>query len=474
MVTRVRIPLGSFLPPRALIVCPLEIEARRVRAALGDRAEVIVGGLGPRSAETLRAWVSRHGAPDAVVLAGVCGALRAPIGGASHEGRAVRVDRVVSRDGERWECPLVGSGGDAQDESTLVGVDELIATAAAKRALATQTGAAWVDMESHHFARACESLGLRWGVARGVSDDVDRELPEWIIRSIRPDGSARLGYSIMQALRRPWQVRALLHIVHTTNAAADAAGRAGAAMLDAARGAPATAVPIGPAPVPGDARVVVIVGGTFDPPHIGHVALPREAARAIGADWRLYVPAARSPHKQGGPVASDEDRVEMLRLALAGEKRASIAMLEIERARGSAADAPPSYTIDTLRELRNTLGPGVRLGLFLGADQAAEFHRWKEPREVIALSAPVVALREPFTTPDALLRAMAPHWSEAELAMWRAWIVPTELVRASATAARAGDPDCLAPSVERFIRESGLYRSSGDAAGRRSTLSPRQ
>ncbi len=520
---------------RPLVICPLEIEAREIRREVGDRAIVVVGGLGPRCGETARRLLAGSDRPSRVILAGVCGGLTT-----SHamEGHAVRVDRVVTLAGADWQCPIAWDGVDERAEPreapskteghaarnraaraapssspvralyaregadpsvTLVAVDDLIASPRAKKALAERAGAAYVDMESHHVARACEDAGVSWGVARAVSDDADTALPAWLIRSITPDGGTRTAYSARQALLHPWQIPALIRIMRATREAAGAAGRAAARMLDApirprasradlSANAVADAdavrepdrpdhsrtdgpVPVGPAPVPQGARSVLVVGGTFDPPHVAHVALPRTAARAIGADATLYVPAARSPHKSAGPTASDDDRIAMLGLALAAEPGAAISTLETERAGRAGADhgapAPPSYTIDTIRELRALLGPAPRLRLFLGADQAALFHTWKDARDLIALAEPVVALREPHTTPDSLLRAMAPHWSAAELDGWRGRIVPAALLPASATALRAApSPDHptisrdLHPDVREYIVTRRLYGAS--------------
>lgn len=508
---------------RPLVICPLEIEARVIRREVGNRAEVVVGGLGARSGETAARRLAAPDPPPRIVLAGVCGGLTDPVPGAHAEGHAVRVARVVSLEGESWRPALVWGGdgrgadmgsapadNDSPADSTLVGVDELIATPTPKRALARRANAAYVDMESHHVARACVRAGIPWGVARGVSDDAGTALPSWLLGSITPDGRTRALYSARNAIARPWQIPALLRIVAMTRQAARAAGRAAAQMLDdAASGvdmagdaiAQHSASAVGGAsgsggaaiPVPSDVRRVLVVGGTFDPPHIGHIALAREAASAVGADWRLYIPAARSPFKTEGPTASDADRLEMLRLALAGETRVSVSTVEMDRARTALAELAadgaearqrePSYTIDTLRVLRGALGESVRLRLLLGADQAVEFHRWKEAREVIALAEPVVVLREPYTTPAALLGAMAAHWSPAEMERWRGRIVRTSLIPASSTALRVTSPNALgaagapgapalhawerdvAPAVRAYIEWRGLYRRDNPRRG---------
>lgn len=211
--------------------------------------------------------------------------------------------------------------------------------------------------------------------------------------------------------------------------------------------------------VPGDARVVLVFGGAFDPPHYGHIEPALAARDAVGAGWILYVPAARSPLKNTGPTASGEDRVEMLRLALAGRDRWSVT--DVELARGGV-----SYTLDTLRALRDALPGDVRLRLLIGADQAASFHAWREPGAVMEIAEPVVMLREPDETAEGLLERIEPYWSAAELERWRARIAPTPMRRISSTAVRqalaAGDDAAAAllipGDVLSYIRARGLYR----------------
>lgn len=209
--------------------------------------------------------------------------------------------------------------------------------------------------------------------------------------------------------------------------------------------------------MPAEARSVLIYGGTFDPPHRAHVELPPAACDALGIDWLVYVPAARNPLKSDGPRATDADRLDMLRVALAGAGRTSISTIELDR-------AGPSYTIETLKAFQEKLGSRTTMRLLIGADQAASFHRWREPREIIRLAPPAVMLRTPMESEAALMDALRPHWSAAELGAWRSAIVPLPIIDVAATDLRAGvaenqsNPQ-IPPGVEQIIRMRGLYRA---------------
>jgi nicotinate-nucleotide adenylyltransferase len=254
------------------------------------------------------------------------------------------------------------------------------------------------------------------------------------------------------------------------------------------------ATPTTPLPLPAQAgaidprvRSVLVFGGTFDPPHLAHVELAAAARRSVearlkladrsdpsvgteGLDgvWLLYVPAARSPHKTRGPAASDEHRVGMLRVALAGVPRSAVWTDELDRAPGA------SYTVDTLRRARRWLdahaGASVGLWLLIGADQAAAFHRWREPRAILDLAEPVVLLRGEEQSPELLLDTLrqSGFWSEPELARWERGIVRGPTMDVSATAVRAALRrkrrqnakllGMLSPAVLEYIDQRGLYR----------------
>lgn len=205
-------------------------------------------------------------------------------------------------------------------------------------------------------------------------------------------------------------------------------------------------------------RRVLIFGGTFDPPHLAHTALPPLVARRLGCDRILYVPASANPLKAGTPPTAAEHRLAMLRLALADVPDAEISTLELDR-------PGPSYTVDTLRSLREQLGPEVELRLLLGSDQALSFHRWREWEKILDLATPAVMVRPPLDAASfgAQLAAVYPR---GEADRWLGWSTPVPQMDICATELRsrlaAGDDvrGLIQPAVIRYIRTHGLYREN--------------
>ncbi len=127
---------------------------------------------------------------------------------------------------------------------------------------------------------------------------------------------------------------------------------------------------------------VGVFGGTFDPVHVGHLAIAHAALGSVPLDRVLFVPARRSPLKDRGPVASETDRLTMLELAVAGEPRFAVSRAELDR-------EGPSYTVDTLAALAGA----DQLFLILGSDAIADLPRWKDPERIAELATLVVADR---------------------------------------------------------------------------------
>jgi nicotinate-nucleotide adenylyltransferase len=125
-----------------------------------------------------------------------------------------------------------------------------------------------------------------------------------------------------------------------------------------------------------------VFGGTFDPVHVGHLAIANAALEELGLDRVFFVPARRSPLKSEAPIAAAEDRLAMLAAAIAGEPRFRVSPIELDR-------KGPSFTVDTLEALR---GEG-ELFLILGSDAYSEFEHWRDPLRIRSLATIVLAAR---------------------------------------------------------------------------------
>ncbi len=207
--------------------------------------------------------------------------------------------------------------------------------------------------------------------------------------------------------------------------------------------------------------LVLVFGGSFDPPTLAHVELPDAARRSLRALEVWYVPAGLQPHKLDRPAAPAHHRLAMLRLALDGLPWARVLEDELDRAR--LAPEAPTYTIDTLRALRARTPPHVRLRLLMGADQLPAFPRWRDPAGVVALAEPVVLLRPPATRESIL--ASLPQGLEA--GEWAPRLIEGPSLAISSTQARQRAlsgrtlTGFVAPAVERYIQTHGLYRGPG-------------
>ena len=121
-----------------------------------------------------------------------------------------------------------------------------------------------------------------------------------------------------------------------------------------------------------------VLGGAFNPPHLGHLVLAQEAFARLGLDRVLLVPVGQAPHREIERDPGPELRLRMCELAAARDERLDASRIELDR-------AGPSYTVDTLRALRER-APGDELVLLLGGDQAAALGGWREPEEILRLA----------------------------------------------------------------------------------------
>ncbi|MDP4620965.1 MAG: nicotinate-nucleotide adenylyltransferase [Thermoleophilia bacterium] len=128
-----------------------------------------------------------------------------------------------------------------------------------------------------------------------------------------------------------------------------------------------------------------VMGGSFDPPHDGHIALARHAARQLGLDRVLLVPVGIPPHKPDGPVIPAERRLMMVEAAAAADPVLEASRAEIDR-------PGPSFTVDTLERIAAD-HPGADLWFILGADQLAGFGEWRRPDRIVEIARLAVARR---------------------------------------------------------------------------------
>ncbi len=208
-------------------------------------------------------------------------------------------------------------------------------------------------------------------------------------------------------------------------------------------------------------------GGSFDPVHIGHMAVVRGAIAYGGAESAvLMVPAARSPHKVRGPNISDEHRLAMLMLAVRNVEEGEVGVWRDEILRGG-----PSYTVHTLERLKSLIPETVILRLLLGEDQLRALHTWHNPREIVSLAPPLMYRRGGDHTADLqeALRATQ-FWTQEQVDVLAASVVTAPLVHVSSTPLRgllgADETKALAsehlpPGVYDYIQRNSLYAIPG-------------
>jgi len=190
-------------------------------------------------------------------------------------------------------------------------------------------------------------------------------------------------------------------------------------------------------------RRLGLVGGTFDPIHVGHLVTAEEALHQFALDEVVFVPTGRPWMKEHDVVASAEDRYTMTTIGIEPERRFRVSRLEVDR-------GGPTYTVDTLRALRDEVS-GAELFFITGADAMLEIMRWKDPQTVFDLAHFIAATRPGYDV--AALDAMP------DVTVMR---IPALAISSTDIRARVheGRPiRFLVPEgVEAHIRAAGLYR----------------
>jgi nicotinate-nucleotide adenylyltransferase len=196
---------------------------------------------------------------------------------------------------------------------------------------------------------------------------------------------------------------------------------------------------------------VALFGGSFDPPHHGHIAIATAAADVFDLDSVLFAPVGRQPLKPGG-AASFSDRLAMVELACRPDPRFAVSALDAPR-----HDGLPNYTVETLATLHEAM-PDVRLFNLVGADSFLDLPRWHEPERLLEVAEWIVVSRPGFP-----LANLAPLGLTAQQ-RGRVHLLQTVHEDVAATNLRerleAGDgcADVLAPEVSAYIQAHRLYR----------------
>ena len=196
-----------------------------------------------------------------------------------------------------------------------------------------------------------------------------------------------------------------------------------------------------------------LYGGSFDPPHLGHFAIACQVLKRFAVDCLVFLPASHSPLKEGTPIATDAQRLEMLRLATEGEPRFTVSDFELRK-------GGISYTVDTLRAWRQ-LEPDTNLIFIAGMDSLFTLHAWREPLEIVRLCRFVTFRRPGFPLPSPEELQLPTEVARQLLAQ----VVDGPLVDVSASyirarAAQGKSLDGLVPHpVVDFIAANSLYKN---------------
>jgi nicotinate-nucleotide adenylyltransferase len=202
-------------------------------------------------------------------------------------------------------------------------------------------------------------------------------------------------------------------------------------------------------------RKIALLGGTFDPVHLGHTAVASDAAGQIGAEKVIFVPAKRSPLKGSLPKADDEHRLAMIAIAIAENSSFAVSDYELRK-------PAPSYTLHTVRKFQADYGSDAVICWLVGADGVNDLQHWFAIEELIDACNLCTMYRAGCEPPD--FAGFEGIWGRRRVKKLQRNIIKTPLVDVSSTEIRerlatGGDvADMLHPGVLDYIRKHALYR----------------
>jgi nicotinate-nucleotide adenylyltransferase len=194
-----------------------------------------------------------------------------------------------------------------------------------------------------------------------------------------------------------------------------------------------------------------ILGGTFDPVHNAHLAIAEEARNCLELSEVLFIPAGQPWMKIIKEISPSHHRVEMVRLAIRGVPYFKLSVMEVER-------KGPSYTVDTLAELKTQFGNASELYFIVGWDTIAQIPRWKEPVKMLTMCSLVVFPRPGFPFPDMeSIDEKLPGLSKKTILLGKPEIDISATEIRERVARKQSISRLVPKKVAEYIREKGLY-----------------
>ena len=198
-----------------------------------------------------------------------------------------------------------------------------------------------------------------------------------------------------------------------------------------------------------------VLGGAFNPPHIGHMVLAQEALVQLELERVLLMPMGQAPHREIGDDPGGEARFELCEAAITGDGRMEVSRLEVDR-------EGPSYTVDTLEALRSER-PDDELFWILGGDQAAKLRSWRDPDRVLEMATIAATERGAWRRPGIFVEASHLR-NSGRLVFFEMPPIGVSSTMIRRRVARGEPVRYLVPeSVAELIEERGLYASSAGA-----------
>lgn len=192
-------------------------------------------------------------------------------------------------------------------------------------------------------------------------------------------------------------------------------------------------------------------GGTFDPPHNGHLMIAHKAVEELGLEEVNFAPSRLPPHKLNNNLSPIADRVEMTRLAIEGEPRFLLSYIDVDR-------DGPTYSVDAVRQLRDGWHESTEIYFLMGSDSLSNILTWHQPNELIKLCKLAVFARPGFVAPLEELERKLPKLRErlAFVSMPPSEISASEIQRRVKSSESIDE--LVPPRVAEYIRLTGLYK----------------